>query len=104
VTKPCTCTLELPFFKQGDDLSMLLHQGMTNAQALVTYAEQMDEAGRLLRRLSASIECQPLTITADAHIICVEGPEDVLAPLLKDGTLQPYPFEEAWTEEEAATA
>jgi hypothetical protein len=102
VANTITCILALPFFKQGDDLGMLLHQGMTNTQALVTYAEHLDEASRLLRRLSAGMGSQPIAIVADAHVICVEGPEEVLMPLVKDGTLQLYPYEEEWAEEEPA--
>jgi hypothetical protein len=100
VAQTITCTLELPFFKKGDDLGMLLHQGLTNTQALVAYAENLDEAGRLLRRLSAGIESHAIAIAADAHVICVEGPEEVLMPLVKDGTLQLYPYEEEWAQEE----
>ena len=94
MAKFCTCILELPDFKKGDDIGMLLRQGRTNAQVLVNYAEQMDKAGRLLRRLSVGIECQPVIITADSHGICVQWPEEVLKPLLTDRTLQPYPYEQ----------
>jgi hypothetical protein len=104
MSRACACTLELPFFKKGDDLGTLLHQGMNNAQALVTYAEHLEEAGRLLRHLSAGIESQPITITADTHMICIEGQDEFLTPLLQDGTLQPYRDEEGWTEEEPARA
>jgi hypothetical protein len=44
------------------------------------------------------------TITGDAHAICVEGPEEVLMPLLNDGILQLYAYEEEWAEDEAIQA
>jgi hypothetical protein len=94
VVKFCKCILELPDFKKEDDIRMLLRQGKTNAQVLVNYAGQMEKAGRLLRRLSVCIACQPVIITGDSHGICVQGPEEILKPLLTERTLQPYPYEE----------
>jgi hypothetical protein len=82
-----TTRLELPFFKQGDDLSQLLDGGMTHTAAMTTYATRLREAATKLERVAAATNGKAVTVSADVHSIYLHGPEDDLRPLIEQGLL-----------------
>lgn len=78
--------IHLPYFKQGDDLGFFLQQGLSPAEALAQHAEMLESAARLLRTLSAKVAKQDgVLLTADTHMIQIEGPEPFVRCLIEEG-------------------
>lgn len=89
--------LRLPFFKQGDDLAQRLDR-MDNISALKDYADALENAATTLREVAEGVrDAEEVKITADTHFISVEGPDDILEPLVERGLLM---VEEDYEEEE----
>jgi hypothetical protein len=50
------CRLDLPFFKQGDDVNSFLRQGLNPAEALEAYASTLRGAAEQLDAVSRQIK------------------------------------------------
>lgn len=79
-----TYTLELPYFKKGDDVGFCLSKTKSVSEALLMHAENMDAAAALCRRVA---EFPELEIEADCHFIWVKGPQEILDKLVAEETL-----------------
>lgn len=83
-----TANLTLPIYKVGSDLAHLLDEAKTPAEALFAYAETLRDAAAKLEKIAARLaRVETVEITADTHMVLVEGPEDVLSPLIEEGLL-----------------
>ena len=81
-----TYNFSLPYFKQGDDLAHFLEESKGHVpEALLCQAEMLECAADLCRRLA---QVKDLTVNADCHMIQVDGPEETLEALVKEGILQ----------------
>lgn len=85
--KNMCCVLSLPYYKQGDDLAHLLHEGMSPTAAMQSQAAMLREAAALLEAVAERIKGHPVSIHADTHHIGLEGPEDILRTLVEEGVL-----------------
>lgn len=84
-----TYELILPYFKQGDDLRGCMVPGASHSDAFQAHADRMTKAARILQRLAdVARSCPEVQIEEPGcHFIAVSGPEEILAPLVADGTL-----------------
>ena len=65
-----TTEIDLPYFKQGDDLGSHLHEGLHPIKALEAHAAQLDEAAAMLRRIEEVLsEAVDFHIVAQCHTI-----------------------------------
>ncbi len=87
--------IQLPYFKQGDDLGHHLSKNSNVEEALEAHAQQLEYAAELLRKIKEMIAGQGVTIEADTHMIQVSGPDEIIDALIdaKYGSPQ-------WDEEE----
>jgi len=87
--------LHLPVFKQGDDLSWQIKEAEGDLpEAFKAQAEVYEEAARLCRFMSEETKKHPLRVEAGTHMIVVEGAEEVLEALVKEGALITEEFED----------
>jgi hypothetical protein len=76
--------IQLPVFKQGDDLAYALDKcGGDVIRGLLNQARSYYKAGAMLAALAAHPRVAELTITGDTHSVDVEGPQDLLDELVQ---------------------
>jgi hypothetical protein len=93
--------LILPYFKRGDDLAFHLEKNPTVAKAFAAHAEQLAVASEICRCMAALAQEAPLEVHADTHYIGIEGPDDVLFPLTKEGGAEdPLLYLSEWDDED----
>ncbi len=86
-----TYELQLPYFKQGDDLGFFLTITTTPSEAFLAHAEMLEGTAKLLRRVAAvAVECPGIEVDADCHMISVTGPVAGLAGLVQDEILSKF--------------
>lgn len=91
-TRTKAAQLQLPIYKQGDDLGHCLAEHDTVREALIAYSGMLDEARAIVTALAE--HGQHLEITqADTHFIEIEGPAPLVDELIEKGLLSP-PFED----------
>lgn len=79
-------SVQLAFFKQGDDLKSHLEETNFNkVQALRNYADQLTDVAKHLRELSSHIEGTSVEVDAQGHHIWLIGPEDNLEKICQKG-------------------
>jgi hypothetical protein len=78
--------LQLPLFKQGDDLSEHLEEETGTRAALLAYAEQLRTAAGMLERLAEHADSLQVEL-ADTHEIVVSGPAPLVRRLMAEGLL-----------------
>lgn len=87
--------LSLPVFKQGDDLGHQIHTQPTLKEAFLAQAECYEEAAEICKRMAGvAAEVPDLEVQADTHFIGIEGPEDRLDALAREGILDVEEFDE----------
>jgi hypothetical protein len=74
--------IQLPYFKQGDDLSHHLKQASTVDEALELHAQQLEHGANVLRTIRAAVRGHDIQIEADTHMIQVSGPDEVIDSLI----------------------
>lgn len=81
--------LQLPVFKQGDDLHNCMSQNPGDLRAAFELqAARYDEAARMCRRMAGvASEVPCLEVDADTHMIAVNGPAEQLESLAREGLL-----------------
>lgn len=77
--------INLPYFKQGDDLGHHLSQCLTTEAALEAHASQLEEAVQMLRNIKTIIAGKKVDIQANTHMIIIEGPAKVISTLVDAG-------------------
>lgn len=87
--------IQLPYFKQGDDLAHHLSKSSNVEEALEAHAQQLEYAAELLRKIKEMVAGQGVAIEADTHMIQISGPDEIIDALIdaKYGSRQ-------WEEEE----
>ena len=91
--------IKLPLFKQGDDLYHSIRCTDTYAEAMVDYAETLDLAKQQLLDIAKVIEKYDnasICVHAQTHNIDIDGPEEMLNELLREGLVDT----EDWDEED----
>jgi hypothetical protein len=98
--------VELPVFKQGDDLAHHLSQnGFDPIKAFAGLAEQYQFAAAQCQDIAAQFgeltkaEIKKVSVQADTHSISVEMPEKLAAGLLKEELISLAPWDEEEYEE-----
>jgi hypothetical protein len=90
VTDEChetlTAELQLPIFKQGDDLAQHLHEEKDTKAALLAYVERLKAAAGTVEMLAKYAEWLRIE-QADTHMILVSGPRLFMQPLIEEGVL-----------------
>jgi hypothetical protein len=90
VTDDCheavTAELQLPIFKQGDDLAEHLREEKDTKAALLAYAERLLAATSMVETLAKHAEWLEIE-QADTHMILVSGPRLVIHSLIEEGVL-----------------
>lgn len=90
-----TFELNLPVFKQGDDMAHCLSQARTVKKAFEMQAENYEEAARICRKMAGiASEERKLKVDADTHIISLFGPTERLLALEKEGVVRSYEWDE----------
>jgi hypothetical protein len=82
-----TAQVQLPIFKQGDDLGFCLSEHKTVPDALLAYAEMLAEARAVVLALADQEQLE--IVQADTHFIAVEGPAVLIDELIEKGMLSP---------------
>jgi len=77
--------IRLPYWKQGDDMSLYLEDSDTIEEALDTHAMNMDMAAAKLRGIRDAIHGQEVNISADTHMIFIEAEADLIDTLVRNG-------------------
>ena len=94
VTDEChetaTAELQLPIFKQGDDLAEHLREEKDTKAALLAYAERLRAAAGMVETLAKHAEWLEIE-QADTHFILVSGPGLVIHSLIEEGVLSLEP-------------
>lgn len=97
--------LNLPVFKQGDDLGFHLEKAPSQAEALNRQAETYEEAARICRRAAGVVAEGDMKIDdANVHFIFVSGNPARLEALEKDGLLNSTDWDDEEEDETAETA
>lgn len=75
--------INLPYFKQGDDLNNCLEQSKTIEDGLALHASFLKQAADQLLKIRQIIsEKLEISIYADAHHIGISGPDEVINMLV----------------------
>jgi hypothetical protein len=85
-----TAELQLPIFKQGDDLAQHLLEEKDTKAALLAYAERLRSAAGMVETLVKHADGLEIE-QADTHFILVSGPGLVIHSLIEEGVLAPEP-------------
>jgi hypothetical protein len=80
-----TASINLPYYKQGDDLAEHLAETDSVAKAIEDHAERLTFARDQLLAIKDIVAGQPVTIDAGAHIIWLTGPATVVDKLVALG-------------------
>jgi hypothetical protein len=94
--------LNLPYFKQGDDLAWAMDKKETDTEAFELHAEMLENAVFLLRKCADLAAENKIKIAyADTHMIGIECPEEVGDNLVSHGILgvDEWEDEEEYSEE-----
>jgi hypothetical protein len=100
-----TYELQLPVFKQGDDLGHQISEAKTLPEAFEAQASSYDLAAAMCRRMAAVVKEDPsLTVDACTHTIWLDGPKEKLDTLVEEGLLSVMDFgdddeDEDWEED-----
>jgi hypothetical protein len=92
--------INLPYYKQGDDLDHHLSQCATVEAALEAHAQQLEAGAQMLRRVKDMVAGKAVEIDADTHMIHISGPEDVINALIDAELAWRDPFEDECDDEE----
>ena len=88
-------TINLPYFRQGDDLDYFLCQVLTIEEAIEAHALTLDAAAKQLRDIKAAITNVPnVEIEADCHHISIYGPNHLIYGLIEQDLATPDEPEE----------
>mgnify|MGYP001564782542 CR=1 FL=1 len=80
--------LQLPYFKQGDDLYFAKQSTDNDADAFVAHAELMQETANILKTMASKSKEHNLKIVdCDTHFISVSVDQEIGDILVKDGLL-----------------
>ena len=78
--------IDLPYFKQGDDLRNFLKPETSNEQALENHAQMLDEAATILRSVKNYIAGRDdVEFDAYTHRISILAPDELIDQLVADG-------------------
>lgn len=91
-----SCELNLPVFKQGDDLHHCLTRCVGDVRAAFELqAEHYEEAARMCRRMmGVAAELPDLEVEAGTHYIGVQGPAERLEALVQEGLLSTVEYDD----------
>lgn len=90
-------TLELPYFKKGDDISFCLRETKSVSEAFLMHADHMEAAAAMCRRIA---EFPELEVDADCHMIWVKGPQEILDKLVAEDLLSVTEWDDEEDEED----
>ena len=86
--------INLPYFKQGDDLSSCFKGGKTNEEALGEHAKLLKSAAEQLLKIKKIINGHEVKIQADTHYIGIYGEDEVMNKLVKLGLADEDDYDE----------
>lgn len=95
--------VNLPYFKQGDDLGWALENSTTAQEAFLKHAEMLREAADKLTTIAKYLEeVEKENVYADTHHIGMTLPDDLATLLIDKELVEPDPWdgEDEWEEEE----
>ncbi len=80
--------IRLPYWKQGDDMSLYLDDNDTIEEALETHAMSMDMAAAQLRKIRDAIHGHEVNISGDTHMILIEAEPNLIDTLVREGLVE----------------
>lgn len=83
--------LQLPYYKQGDDLAYYISVSKTPAEALVKYVDRLDSAALMLERLADVALDNDIELHGGSHFIQVVCEQELGDRLMKEKLLTESP-------------
>lgn len=77
--------INLPYFKQGDDINHYIDECNTIEEALERHAQTMDSAASQLRAIRSLTTGKHVCISGCTHMIRIEAEPEIIAQLVSDG-------------------